>query len=123
MSPETTVTSELVQGKAPVTVLHLHGGLDLKSEEVLFTAANKAHEVGARLIVVDLTGVDRITSAGMRTLTKIYKLLTPDSEPDKTVRLRLCGGQQHIVDVLEMTGFLKRIPHHESVQAATAASG
>jgi anti-anti-sigma factor len=91
--------------------------------EVLFTAANKAVEVGARLIIVDLGGVDRITSAGMRTLTKIYKLLTPDSDPDKSVRMRLCSGPQQVVDVLEMTGFLRRMPHHESVAAATAAFG
>jgi anti-anti-sigma factor len=121
MSPTATVISEIVEAKVPVSVLHLHGGLDLKSEEVLWEAAKKAHEVGARLLVIDLAGVDRITSAGMRTLTKIFKLFTPEAEDGKKVNVRMCGGLEQITSVLEMTGFLKRIPHHDSLQAARDA--
>ena len=123
MSPQSTVTSEIVQGRAPTTILHLKGGLDLKSEGVLWDAARKAHEVGARLLIIDLAGVDRVTSAGMRTLTKIFKLFTPEGENASAVNVRMCGGPDHVTDVLEMTGFLKRIPHHRSQQAAMDAFG
>jgi len=121
MSPEAIITTEQAQGRSPVTILHIQGGLDLKSEGSFFQKANGAYEQGARLLVVDLAEVDRITSAGMRALTAVYKLFTPEAEQEKVVHIRMCGGQAHIMHVLDITGFLKRIPHHDNVQAAVAA--
>ena len=121
MSPEPKITTEQTPGKDPVTILHLHGGLDLKSEALLFDDANTAYKQGARRLVIDLAEVDRITSAGMRALTKVYNLFTPEAERGKGAYVRMCGGKEHVTDVLDMTGFLKRIPHHKTEPDALEA--
>jgi hypothetical protein len=62
--------------------------------------------------------VDTLTSAGMRALTQVYKLFTPEAEQYKASRVKLYGAPEHISHVLNITGFLKYIPIYESMQAA-----
>jgi anti-anti-sigma factor len=118
MSNELKITPEQAQGKVPVTILHLSGWLDRKSEDLLFQSASDQYNLGARWLLLDLSAVDTITSAGMRALTKIYKLFTPEAEQEQVLHLRMSGAQSHISHVLNITGFLKRIPHHETTQEA-----
>lgn len=66
------------QGDAPVTVLRLAG--DLTAEEPLLGEARAAYAAGARNILLDLSKVNYVSSAGLRALHSIYLLLR-DADP------------------------------------------
>ncbi|MDX1616216.1 MAG: STAS domain-containing protein [Candidatus Promineifilaceae bacterium] len=65
---------EVVQEQAavPVTVLRLSG--DLASEEPLLSQARSAHQEGARHLLLDLSEVPFISSAGLRAIHQIFDL-------------------------------------------------
>lgn len=112
------ITTEQVQGRVPVTVFHLVGWLDAQSEEQLLAAAREVYDAGARFLLLDMAEVDTLTSAGMRAMQKVYKLLTPSEEQFKVARLKLCNAPPQIHHILGITGFLQNIPNFDSQQAA-----
>lgn len=112
------ITKEQVQGRVPVTVYHLQGWLDAQSEEQLLAAARDTYDKGARFLLLDLAQVDTLTSAGMRSMQKVYRLFTPSDEQYKVVHMKLCNAPPQIHHVLGITGFLQNIPNFESQQAA-----
>ncbi len=69
------------QGSVPVTVLRLSG--DLTAEEPLLSQAQAAYAAGARNILLDLTKVSYISSAGLRALHSIYLMLRDADPTDK----------------------------------------
>jgi anti-anti-sigma factor len=112
------ITIEQSQEKLQVTIFHLRGWLDAQSEEQLLTAARDVYEGGSRLLLIDLSELDTLTSAGMRAIQKVYKLFTPADEHFKVARIKLCNAPPQIYHVLGVTGFLQNIPNYESMQAA-----
>jgi anti-anti-sigma factor len=78
---EIAVSSE--QGRVPVTVFRIKGDIDVASYEQLQTAARQAFEAGTRNLLLDLTEVAYISSAGFRALHHIFTLLRTDS-PDES---------------------------------------
>jgi anti-anti-sigma factor len=112
------ITKEEIQGKTRVTVLHLQGWLDAKSEEKILAVARDAHDEGARFLVIDLAKVETLTSAGMRAIHKVYKLYTPAEERSKGSRVKICNAPIQVKNILGITGFLLNIPSYENLQAA-----
>jgi anti-anti-sigma factor len=112
------ITQEQVRGKVPVAVFHLCGWLDAQSEEQLLAAAREVYDAGARYLLLDLAEVDTLTSAGMRAMQKVYKLLTPSNEQYKVAHVKLCNAPPQVYHVLGITGFLQTIPNFETQQAA-----
>jgi anti-anti-sigma factor len=118
METNLKITVEQVQAGVPVTVFHLRGWLDAQSEDQLLQAARQSYQKGARFLLLDLKGVDTLTSAGMRSIQKIYKMYTPEEEHYKVMHLKICESPPQIYHVLGITGFLHNIPNYESTQAA-----
>jgi anti-anti-sigma factor len=112
------ITKELVQGNVPITVFTLRGWLDAQGEESLLAAARDAYDAGSRFLLLDLSEVDTLTSAGMRAIQKVYKLYTPADEHFKVARVKLCNAPPQVYHVLGVTGFLQNIPNYETAQAA-----
>jgi len=112
------IKQEQVQGRVPITILHLKGWLDAQSEELLLATATEAHHNGARYLLVDLAEIDTLTSAGMRALQKVYKVFTPEAEHFKVSRVKLCSAPPQVYHVLGITGFLQNIPNYENQQDA-----
>ena len=119
MKSDFKLASEQIQqqDKNPVTVFHLHGWLDAQSEEQLLTAAQEAHSAGARHLVLEMTEVETLTSAGMRAIQKMHRLLTPDQNIN-SAHMKLCNAPPLVYHVLGLTGFLQTMPMYESLQAA-----
>ena len=112
------ITQEQVQGIVPVTVFRLRGWLDAQGEESLLAAARDTYDAGSRFLLLDLSDVDTLTSAGMRAMQKVYKLYTPADEHFKVSRVKLCNAPPQVYHVLGVTGFLQNIPNYENEQAA-----
>ena len=107
----------------PVTVFRLRGWLDAQSEEQLLEAARTAHDGGARYLLIDMSDLDTLTSAGMRALQKVYQIFTPKEDQFKVAHLKLCNAPPQIYNVLGITGFLQNIPMYESQQTALQTFG
>jgi anti-anti-sigma factor len=123
MNSDLKITTEQKQARVPVTVFHIGGWLDAQSEPQLLEAARVAYDGGARYLLIDMSDLDTLTSAGMRALQKVYQMYTPKEEQMKVARLKLCNAPPQIYNVLGITGFLQNIPMYESTASALEAFG
>ena len=109
---------EKVEGEVPVTVFHLRGWLDAQSENDFVKWGDEAYEKGARYLLLDLSELDTLTSAGMRAIQKVYKQYTPEGDNKENPRLKMASAPPPVYHALKMAGFLLSIPMYESVQSA-----
>lgn len=123
MNSDLRIFPEQMQADVPVTVFHLHGWLDAQSEEQLLEAARTAYEDGTRYLLIDMSDLDTLTSAGMRAIQKVYQVFTPKDDPLRVAHLKLCNAPPQIYNVLGITGFLHSIPMYESTDAALQSFG
>ncbi len=123
MNSDLRISSEQMQADVPVTVFRLSGWLDAQSEGQLLEDARKAHDGGARYLLIDMSDLDTLTSAGMRALQKVYQVFTPKEDQFKLAHLKLCNAPPQIYNVLGITGFLQNIPMYESTEAALQSFG
>jgi anti-anti-sigma factor len=123
MDSDLKISSEQMQVDVPVTVFHLRGWLDAQSEEQLLETARTSHDGGARYLLIDMSDLDTLTSAGMRAIQKVYQIFTPKDDNIKVARLKLCNAPPQIYNVLGITGFLQNIPMYESMEAALQSFG
>jgi anti-anti-sigma factor len=123
MNSDLRISSEQMQADVPVTVLQLRGWLDAQSEEQLLEAARSSYDGGARYLLIDMSELDTLTSAGMRALQKVYQIFTPKEDHFKIAHLKLCNAPPQIYNVLGITGFLQNIPMYESREAALQSFG
>ena len=73
-------------GRIPVTIFHLHG--DLVEEEPLRSEAAQAVAAGSQAILLDLTNVPYISSAGLRAIQGMFELLHDADSVDKSAMNR-----------------------------------
>ena len=123
MDSDLKITSEQVQASVPVTVFYLRGWLDSQSEEQLLETARLAYDEGARFLLINMSDLDTLTSAGMRALQKVYQIFTPKDDHFKVAHLKLCNAPPQIYNVLGITGFLQNIPMYESMDTALDSFG
>ena len=123
MNSDLKISTEEIQADVPVTVFHLRGWLDAQSEEHLLEAARTAYDSGARYLLIDMSDLDTLTSAGMRALQKVYQIFTPKEDQFKIAHLKLCNAPPQIYNVLGITGFLQNIPMYESRDTAIQSFG
>jgi len=110
------------QGNVPVSVIHIKGDLDASSYLELVNTAQKLYNSGVRSLLLDLTDLEFISSAGLASLhivTKLFRGEKTDSEDGwgtykEIDRDREAGMQSHVKllnpsadidNVLETVGF------------------
>lgn len=111
------------KGNVPVTVIKVTGQLDGQTYQKLIASAQEVLNGGVKNILLDLSDLTFISSAGLVSLHVIALLLRGEAMPDleqgwaalKSVnRSRESGMQQHVkllnprpevVNVLDMVGF------------------
>jgi ABC-type transporter Mla MlaB component len=126
---ELNITASQVQGDTPVTILHLSGHLHGNTEGELIDRARQAQEDGSKYLVLDLSGVDVLTSAGLRAIHNIFNLYTPQEdrdlirqhgeEPYKSPYFKLACPNPNIYYVLNIAGFLQNILIYNDIDEAT----
>lgn len=123
MNPDFKVSSEQRQAEVPVTIFRVSGWLDAQGESRLLEEARVVYDGGARYLLIDMSNLDTLTSAGMRALQKVYLIFTPKEEHFKVARMKLCNAPAQIYNVLGITGFLQNIPMYESLDNALESFG
>ena len=113
------------QGRVPVTVLRINERVNLGNATALEETARIAFQNGMRDLVIDLTDVPSITSAGLRAIQVVNKLLgaepaltQPAGESLKSRHLKLVNPSPYVLRVLQMAGFDTFLDIHDSVQDA-----
>ena len=105
------------EAAVPVTILHLDG--TLTSEEELERVAQLEIEAGARNLLIDLSDVPYMATAGLRALHSIYESLrqiTPETHDDavrkgissgaySSAHLKLLKPTKHTLETLRTAGY------------------
>jgi anti-anti-sigma factor len=133
------LTVSTQQGRVPVTVIQLEGKLDSNSFQNLIDAAKKAYDGGARDLVLDMTKLAYISSAGIVSLHSTAKLFRGEEMPDpekgwNAIRsaekdrasgvqdhVKLCGVPPEVLSVLDVVGFSAFFEMHPDLQTAIAS--
>lgn len=126
---ELTITTSQIQGDVSATVFHLKGHLHGATEQDLLDRARQAYEDGARYLLLDMSELDVLSSAGLRAIQNIFKLFTPDDdvevmrqhgdEPYKSPYLKMVCAKPEIYYILNITGFLQNILIYNNISDAT----
>jgi anti-anti-sigma factor len=110
---------EQVQARVPVTILRLADRINLGNTEELEQKAQQVFNSGTRYLLIDLTNVPSMTSAGFRTIQVIYKLFEHGAfskhkevagerkvgTPQKSAHLKLLNPNLELRRVLNLVGF------------------
>ena len=112
------------QGKVPVTVIELDGQLDGQNYQELIAKAREVYEAGAHDLLLDLTNLSYISSAGLVALHSVALLLRGEALPDTEQgwsayrsmgrggqagiqkHVKLLNPRPEVNSVLDMVGFL-----------------
>lgn len=116
---ELTITTSQVQGDVSVMILHLKGHLHGPTERELLDRASQSYEDGSKYLLLDLSELEVLGSAGLRAIQNIFKLFTPPSdmealqrrgaEPYKSPYVKLLSPNPQIYYVLSITGFIQNL--------------
>ncbi|MBE7555101.1 MAG: STAS domain-containing protein [Anaerolineales bacterium] len=124
------------QGRVPVTVLRIEGDvIDANSYQKLEAQARAAMEAGARDLLLDLTKMKYISSAGLRAIHTIFLLLRGDTpgESDETMKkglmdgsfksphLKLLNPSPAVTETLRAMGFDMFLEVHRNLKDAIAS--
>ena len=101
------IMTEEAQGDVPVTVLHLQGDIDAATHTTLTAKAEEAIAAGASNILLDLSGVGYMGSAGFRALHAISNMLESEGGTGmgKSHRLKLLSPSDDVARVIKTLGF------------------
>jgi anti-anti-sigma factor len=132
MSSGLNINVESKQGRVPVTVFRIKGDIDGNTYEQLQAQANASYQSGTRHLLLDLSDVPYISSAGIRAFHYIFNLLRSDPavEGDDTIRqgvrdgtfisphLKLLNPNAGVTRVLGMSGYDMFLEIHKDLEAA-----
>ncbi len=104
------------QRDGPVLTVKLQGRLDGSSSDELFGGVEAAVGHDDSAVVIDMARLAYISSAGLRVLLMLAKMLK-----ERNVRFAVCSLSKQISEVFEITGFDKVIEIHRSPEQARAA--
>jgi hypothetical protein len=124
------ISSERIQRRVPVTVLHLSGSLNLGSAEAFEQAARQAVEQGARYVLLDMKDVPAVRSAGLRSVQILYNMLNPKAagsppagNPVPSPYLKAVSLSPDVHYVFDVAGFLGNISCYDDMETALNSFG
>ncbi len=123
------------QGRVSVTVLEIHGNIDSSTANQVSTRADDALKAGTHNLLLDLTQVNYMSSAGLRILNQLFNRLHPEALGTdyaktqkglsdgtyKSPHLKVCGLTPGVRQVLSMSGFDMYIDVFQDRASAVAA--
>jgi anti-anti-sigma factor len=113
------INKSQAEGNTPVTILHLIGQLDGSTEGQFLEQTRQLHADGVRYLLLDLSELTILTSAGLRAIQNTLKLFTPKGdrevirqhgeEPYKSPYFKMVCPNPQIYYVLNISGFLQNL--------------
>ena len=95
------------QGNVPVTILRLDGDIDAATQKTLQDKATEVVEGGATHILLDMSGVNYMGSAGFRAIHALTNMLSSEesSTLSKSPYLKLLNPTDSVARVIKTLGF------------------
>jgi len=129
------VTIAQEQGRVPVTIVRVDGNTDSASADEFEKKVMEVVDAGARHLVLDLSKVPYMSSAGLRVLQHVFDKLRSLSsdESDKEMyrqinegsfaspNLKLINPTKEVMEVLKMSGFDMLISVEKDLKTAVAS--
>jgi len=129
------ITAGQQAARVPITVFYIKGDIDSSTYQQIEAQIEQVVQAGARDIVLDLTAVGYVSSAGIRMLSSLFRLLRGNlpQESDAAMKqgihdgtfrsphLKLAGPPPRVAEVLKMSGLDMVIEIHRSVPEAVAS--
>lgn len=130
---------DTAQGRVPVTVLRVHGDIDRSNYEALVQHIMDAYQAGTRDVLLDLSEVGYMSSAGLVAMQGIIKILRGDAPPNpedgwgalhsldklrdgsKQQHFKLLSPQPAVAKSLDMVGFTDFIDVFDDEAAAVTS--
>jgi hypothetical protein len=130
-------------GGSAVTVMRLSGELDASNYRDLIAQVQELYDNGARRLLLDLSDVSFLSSAGLVALHSAVLIMRGQAPPDLDEgwnvfhaisndvdshaqpedRVRILRPQARVTRALEMSGFSRLIPNFDDEQRAIASFG
>jgi len=135
------MTVEQVQGKAPVTILKLQGDLDGSNYLAVIDKVKELYTAGARRLLVDMSEMHFMSSAGLVALHSMVLLfrgqtlpegelgwdsihaIERDQESSDQKWVKLLNPQPRVCRTLEVTGLIRFFEVHTDQAAAIDSFG
>lgn len=109
------------EGEKAVTVMRLVGSLDANTQSALESKAREAVDSGAENLILDMSGVEYLGSAGMRAIHAITNVLSPDDPSMRSAHLKVLNPSPAAAKVFKTLGFDSFIDIHDDIDEAIAA--
>lgn len=123
------------QGRVPVTIFRVTGDIDSATYEGLQQQIEEKIKGGTRNVVMDLSEVGYLSSAGIRLLSHVFNELRTNSPEDsdasisqgvragtfKSPHLKLVNPTPRVAEVLKMSGLDMMIDSYPNLPEAVAA--
>jgi len=106
----------LVAKKSEVVIVMPDEQLDTNTSPEAEKMLMAQLDAGESRIVIDFSKTDYMSSAGLRVILKTASLLQ-----EKGGGFALCNGNEQIIEVLEISGFLEIVKHFSSMKEAVNA--
>ncbi|MBT8066133.1 MAG: STAS domain-containing protein [Gammaproteobacteria bacterium] len=121
MSEDLQIGISKEDGDKAVTVLRLKGSLDANTQSALEDKAKEAIDAGTDYLILDMSGVDYLGSAGMRAIHAITNVLSPDTPGMHSDKLKVLNPSPAAMKVFKTLGFDSFIDIHANVDEAIAS--
>ena len=108
-----------MEGKVPVSVLHVTGDVDASSHQDLDSKAAEIIGGGAKYILLDLTDSGYMSSAGFRSMHKIHIAIQDGG--DDTGYLKLLNPSDEVKRLMKTMGFDQHFTVHSDLNEAVNA--
>jgi anti-anti-sigma factor len=130
---DVSVTQE--KGRVPVTVIKVAGRTDSANADIFGKKVMEVIDGGARYLVLDLSKIPYMSSAGLRVLQQVFDRLRSlsSAESDKEMykkindgsfkspHLKLLNPTKEVVEVLKMSGFDMLVSIEKDLNTAVAS--
>jgi len=110
---------ETKSGNVPVTVIHVSGDIDANSHLELDAKAEELIKGGARHILLNLSDNSYMSSAGFRSMHKIYTALK--NTGDESSGVKLVKPTDEVKRLMKAMGFELVFPVFEDIDEAVNA--
>ena len=133
------ITVDQLQGRAPVTVLAIHGDIDASNYDQVIAKARELYAAGTRQLLLDLSDVPFMGSSGVVALHSVALLMRGEAPPDPNAgwqafhaidyaraegvqqQIKLLSPQPKVSRTLQMTSMDDFFEIHTDIQAALAS--
>lgn len=124
------------EGRVPVTIIQLTGELDASNYTDVINKAQESYDDGARDLLIDLTKVPYVSSAGLMSLHTIvlifagqsiqsketgrpsFRAINPQLDSAGLQHVKLMGPQPAVEQVLDIVGLKQFLDIHTDLQKA-----